>query len=153
MTDTLDVENPAATGYQMQSWTCAAPCTCGVGRTADPEPHKSGCPYPSADRAWTPMESGAAARHWRPKNTGREAVEQAAMWTGAIHGVGIPAMQVVELATGRVVWRDSHRYPDAGDPIAPAWQHEAYAAARAEYAADHGLEAPNEPVTIQDTLF
>jgi hypothetical protein len=99
------------------------------------------------------MENGAAAAHWRPKRDPRAAVSQAAMWTGAIHGVGIPAMQVVEVPTGRVIWRDSHQYPAAGDPVAPEWQHEVYLAARAEYAADHGVDLPDTVPAVQGVLF
>jgi hypothetical protein len=95
-------------------------------------------------RSWVPMEDGAAAARWKPRRDPRAAVALAAGWTGAYYlGGGIPAMQVVELPTGTVIWRDSARYPDAGEPIEPAWQHEVYAAERA-----HQNPQPNDQLTL-----
>ena len=101
-------------------------------------------------RTWTPMEHGVAPRHWRPTLTPEAAVRHAATWSGAFCGIGIPAMQVVNLATGTVIWRSSTQYPDAGPPIAPPWQEQLYAAIRAEALAQ-AHEAP--PTPIQGTLL
>ena len=65
-------------------------------------------------RGWEPMENGAGGSHWKPKKTLHAAARHCAEWTGFI---GIPAMQVIDLHTGEVVWRDSRQYPDAGEPI------------------------------------
>ncbi|HEY3514567.1 MAG TPA: hypothetical protein VGL36_35635 [Kribbella sp.] len=151
---TLPGAEAARVVYQMQAWRASNACTCGLTRGYDRHAHKPACPYPAATRSWVPMEDGPAAAHWKPKRDARAAVAQAARWTGAIHGVGIPAMQVVELHTGRVIWRDSYQYPAAGDPIVPDWQPEVYAAGRAEHAADHGIDEPGTgPIAIQGTLF
>jgi hypothetical protein len=64
---------------------------------------------------WEAMEDGAAPHVWRPRPTAVDAVSKCLSWTGF---VGIPAMQVVDLATGVVVWRLGSEYdPDAGDPV------------------------------------
>lgn len=91
-------------------------------------------------RAWVPMEDGAGASAWRPRRTAMEAAVKCLAWTGL---VSIPAMQVVDLDTGAVVWRSSDRYPDSGAPILPVWHVHAENAAQAELKAD---EAPAEPI-------
>lgn len=147
----VDVVQPPR--YQMQSWNHEHDCIC-LGRTTDNRGHKDGCPYPATTHSWVPMEDGAAAAHWRPKRDVRAAVTQAATWAGAVWGLGIPAMQVVEVPSGTVVWRDSVRYPDAGEPVAPAWQDEVYAAAKAEHAREASEPAPAPaPATTQESLF
>ncbi len=143
---------PAAVVYQMQSWDHADRCICGISSIRNG--HKPHCPYPTTTHYWSPMENGAARSRWMPKPDARAAVHQAARWAGAIHGLGIPAMQVVELPTGRVIWRDSHQYPAAGAPIAPEWQTEVYAGARAAYDADcRAEEATGHPEPVQGRLF
>lgn len=39
-------------------------------------------------------------------------------WTGALL---IPAMRVIDLDTGIVLWQDTERFPDAGKRIVPDW--------------------------------
>lgn len=112
----LDLEPPAEGPFQMQSWS----------------------PTDRGGRAWTPMEDGPAANVWRPRATAIEAAVKCVAWAGF---VGIPAMQVVDLATGVVVWRDSAYYPDAGEPIAPHWDTLVRHQAAAVLAAEHGEEA------------
>lgn len=68
----------------------------------------------SNEGRWEPMDVGPAGRAWRSRPTAEEAVAHCIAWTG---GTGIPAMQVVHEATGRVVWRDSLEYPDAGPSV------------------------------------
>ena len=70
--------------------------------------------WSSREEGWEAMEDGAAGHVWRPRETAALAAEKCHTWTG---GIGIPAMQVVDLSTGLVVWRDSRQYPDAGWPI------------------------------------
>lgn len=60
------------------------------------------------------MEDGAAGHVWRPRRADVDAIGKCLAWTGFLL---IPAMQVVDLDTGRVVWRGSGRYPDAGPCI------------------------------------
>jgi len=67
--------------------------------------------------AWHPMEDGAAGHHWRPTVAAQPAIDHCRAWTGS---VSIPAMQVVDLSTGVVVWRDPGPYPDAGPPVGRA---------------------------------
>lgn len=88
------------------------------------------------------MEDGAAARHWRPVGDAVDAVAHCLAWTGFLC---IPAMQVVDLATGRVVWRGSDRYPEAGPSVAPSWEAEAVAAARTRLDLDVEPEEAPEP--------
>lgn len=153
LVETADVK------YQMQSWSHADACICGFSRNTEECGHVDGCPYPTTTHSWVPMENGAGSARWKPKTDARAAVQQAATWAGGCGGVGIPAMQVVEIPSGRVIWRDSHRYPAAGAPIAPEWQAEVYAAANAEY--DERLQkheaaqqsADPEPADYQETLF
>jgi hypothetical protein len=70
--------------------------------------------WDSSDRVWRPMEKGAAPSVWRPRPGAVEAIAKCMTWTGRIF---IPAMQVVDLQTGEVVWRRGDRYPDAGGRI------------------------------------
>lgn len=74
---------------------------------------------------WTPMENGAAPKHWAPTKTAYEAVRHCIAWTG---GVSIPAMRVIDLSTGEVVWQD--RWADgkdgALDRIVPSWAESVY---------------------------
>lgn len=142
-----------ATTYQMQAWRASERCTCGMSHNTAANGHLPACRYPAATHSWEPMENGAAAAHWKPKLTARAAVEHASTWAGGAGGVGIPAMQVVELPSGRVIWRDSHRYPAAGDPVAPAWQAEVYAAAKAESDAERYAPSTPEPGPEQEALF
>lgn len=69
-------------------------------------------------RTWRPMEQGAAPKIWAPRRTREEAVHKCIEWTGALL---IPAMRVIDLDTGAVVWQDTTRYPDAGERIVPDW--------------------------------
>ena len=101
--------------FQMQSWDASAACTCPIGLR---EEHDPKCPYPAATHSWVPMEDGAAKAHWKPKKTPQDAVYQAMRWTGLI---AIPAMQVVNLETGEVVWRDPGHDDAAGPAIEPEW--------------------------------
>lgn len=149
MTGLLDLpEGP----FQMQSWDPSAHCTCPVDQRAPDEPHKPGCPYPTATWSWEPMENGAASSHWRPKKDLHAAVRHAAGWSGAVYGMGIPAMQVVDLATGAVLWRCAVAYPDAGESIEPDWVRPLYADARRELSDDEAdLPALAEPAPPADT--
>lgn len=74
---------------------------------------------------WEPMEEGAAPAVWRPRATAAEAIAKCLAWTG-FHC--IPSMQVVDITSGRVVWRglmepfhhDGEWHfvaPEAGQPI------------------------------------
>jgi hypothetical protein len=100
------------------------------------------------------MEDGAARTRWMPKRDARAAVDQAASWAGAIYGLGIPAMQVVEMPSGRVIWRDSHQYPAAGAPVVPVWQDEVYATARAACTADQPVDRGTSDIGMtQGVLF
>lgn len=85
--------------------------------------------WSSRDHAWTPMEDGPARSRWLPKPTAIEAARQCIEWTGLI---SIPAMQVMDVTTGEVVWRDSRHYPDAGPSIFPEWDHAVREEARRE---------------------
>ncbi|AIY17757.1 hypothetical protein GUY44_06995 [Pimelobacter simplex] len=142
----VDIPDERAT-YQMQSWSHADACTCPIARDG----HLPGCPYPTTRHYWEPMENGAAKARWKPKRDARAAVMQAARWAGAVVGLGIPAMQVVELPSGRVIWRDSARYPAAGAPVAPPWQAEAYDAARVEQRVEDGEDAAPPSVVLVST--
>src|SRR5262245_43407222 len=67
------------------------------------------------DDRWVPMEHGAAPAVWRPRPTAVDAAAKCLAWTG---GLGIPAMQVVDMTTGAVVWRIVSEFdPAAGEPI------------------------------------
>lgn len=101
----------------------------------------------SRDGEWDNMHEGAAAKVWRPRNTAVEAIAKCMAWTGFIY---IPAMQVVDLTTGDVVWRRASEYDvGAGAPI----EHEHEALARD--AAKRILSgAPEEEATSpQEALF
>ena len=101
-------EGPGA--FQMQSWS-------------------------SREDRWTPMEAGAAPKVWRPRPTREAAVHKCLMWTGL---ACIPAMRVVDLATGTVVWQDrwvDDEIPDVEDAlerIVPEWAEVLYGEVRAE---------------------
>jgi hypothetical protein len=103
--------------FQMQAWESVKRCTCDIDKIVDGV-HQDGCPYPMSPSRWEPMEYGAAKAAWRPRKTHQEAVYKCLTWTGL---VGIPAMQVVDMETGEVLWRDSAHYPAAGPPIEPEW--------------------------------
>lgn len=92
--------------------------------------------WSSADGEWSAMEDGVGGRVWRPRQTAIEAAVKCLTWTGLI---GIPAMQVVDLASGEVVWRHSDQYPSSGAPVVPEWHARAVAAARADLRADDDL--------------
>lgn len=72
---------------------------------------------------WEPMENGKAKKPWRPRKTAEEAIAKCMQWTGLLY---LPAMQVVDLDTGRVVWRGvpicfecrGNGHGDGGDPQA-----------------------------------
>ena len=138
--------------YQMQSWDAADPCTCRTksGGIRTDGGHDKKCKYPGTTHSWVPMENGVAPVRWRPVHEPREAVEHAAAWSGAVNGFGIPAMQVVELGTGRVIWRSSEQYEDAGEPIAPPWQEEVYAKVRAEWAQRAAREASDSQLNLHE---
>ncbi|WGX98757.1 hypothetical protein [Nocardioides sp. L-11A] len=149
----LLVDVPAdPVAYQMQSWSHADACICW-NRVTDRDGHLPKCPYPSTSHYWEPMENGAAKARWKPKKDARAAVKQAARWAGAVWGVGIPAMQVVELPSGLVIWRDSARCPAAGEPVAPSWQDEAYAEARVDQRAEDGAPTTAEDVVEQQAVL
>lgn len=82
---------------------------------------------------WTPMEAGVAPKVWRPRPTREDAVHKCLEWTGL---VCIPAMRVVDLADGSVLWQD--RWDGGGDAhlerIVPGWAVPLYDAARTELA-------------------
>lgn len=123
--------------------------------------------HPEAWR-WQPMDEGVAPKVWAPRATAREAAKKCWAWT-----LGIPAMQVVDLHTGTVVWRScelehrlQHEDPDPawdpGPPITPEWDAEMREEVRAEYAAEAAEEtaqapraAPERPTppTAQPALF
>lgn len=123
--------------FQMQSWQASAACTCDP-----PGPrvgHQPRCPYPAATRSWVPMEDGAAKARWKPKKSPLDAVYQCMRWTGL---TGIPAMQVVDLDTGEVLWRDSSGYPnDAEPPVTPEWAVKLAAQVRREQEVEAATEA------------
>jgi hypothetical protein len=73
---------------------------------------------------WTPMEDGAASKHWAPAKTAYEAIRHCIAWTG---GVSIPAMRVIDLATGHVVWQDRWDGSTGDlDRIVPSWVESIY---------------------------
>lgn len=91
--------------------------------------------YRSAKGEWVPMEDGAARRTWLVRKTREDAVHKCIEWTGLIC---IPAMRVIDLATGDVVWQD--RWSDGGDghleAIVPDWAVPIYDQVRAEFRAE-----------------
>lgn len=70
--------------------------------------------FRSSTGEWIPMENGTGGHVWRPRATAVDAAAKCLAWTGFI---GMPAMQVIDLDTGEVVWRLSDRYPQAGESI------------------------------------
>lgn len=104
------------------------------------------------DDHWEAMEDGAAGHVWRPRRFEVDAIAKCLAWTGFLM---IPAMQVVDVATGRVVWRGSGRYPEAGPCVG---HRHASVARRLAYDLINGdaraQRVPVAPVTPQtDTLF
>jgi len=107
--------------------------------------------WSSRDQAWAAMEDGPARSRWAPKPTAIEAAQQCIEWTGTI---SIPAMQVRDLTTGEVVWRDSRHYPDAGPSIFPEWDSAVREEARKAWSSDgeKAVEAaPAEPALFDLT--
>lgn len=102
------------------------------------------------DGEWTPMEDGAAGHVWKPRDSAIAAVGKCMAWTGGI----APRMQVVDLNTGDVVWRDEADYPEAGPPVEldPAEMFMARAYRRA-ILSGHTPDAEREPETEQEALF
>lgn len=78
---------------------------------------------------WSPMEDGPAKSVWKPRSSAIEAAVKCLTWTGLIC---IPAMRVVDLESGDVVWSDTSQYPEAGASLAPDWDAGARSAALAE---------------------
>ena len=79
---------------------------------------------------WTPMEDGPAKAVWKPRAKAHEAVRKCIEWTG---GVCIPAMRVVDLSDGSVVWQD--RWEGADHELAriiPDWAPSIYRQVQAE---------------------
>lgn len=105
--------------YEMQSWSSSA-------------------------GAWSTMDRDNIAQ-WKPKANALDAAVRCLVWTGLI---GIPAMQVVDVETGLIVWRDSSMYPDAGPSVVPEWDAMVRAEARAELNAPARTERREQP-----TLF
>ncbi len=101
--------------------------------------------FRSADGSWEPMENGPAKSAWKPRKTAFEAAVKCLAWTGL---VCIPAMQVVDLTTGEVVWRDSSQYPQSGASILPDWDVEARTTARRDLLSDDP-QVGQEPVSQQ----
>lgn len=91
--------------------------------------------FRSAEGRWVPMEDGAARRVWLPRKAAEDAIHKCLEWTGLIC---IPAMRVVDLASGDVVWQD--RWSDGGDGhldvIVPDWAAPIYDQVRAEFRAE-----------------
>lgn len=92
--------------------------------------------YHSQRGVWEPMEDGAAPKHWAPTKTAYEAVKHCLAWTGLIC---IPAMRVIDLATGEVIWQDryhaGHIEDDEDsvlDRIIPPWAESIYREVKAE---------------------
>lgn len=97
------------------------------------------------DGTWKPMEDGPGRAVWKPRATAADAVLKCLTWTGLLC---IPAMRVVDLTTGSVVWQDRYHaglIPDdedaALDRIVPAWAEPVYAAARAEMRGERPQDA------------
>lgn len=111
MSDTLFDLDP--TQFQMQQWRSTA-------------------------EGWEPMEEGVAPKVWQPRSTAEEAVHKCLEWTGTIC---IPAMRVVDLSSGDVVWQDTSRYPKAGESVMPSWAPAMYDRVRAEQRAASEVSA------------
>jgi hypothetical protein len=93
----------------------------------------SGTPY--EQDGWTRMDHGSGGSTWKPRRTAIDAVHKCLEWTGLI---GIPTMQVVDLATGDVVWRWGCDNPEVSDEaragpwVLPLWHRQVRAAVRAD---------------------
>lgn len=87
------------------------------------------------DGVWTPMEDGAGKSVWRPRASAMDAARKCLTWTGL---VGIPAMRVVDLADGAIVWADTAQYPESGPPVVPAWDAGLRESVRRELRESHG---------------
>jgi hypothetical protein len=107
MPESLFELDPTPAGFQMQSWS----------------------KDDNDDRGWTAMEAGVAPTVWQPRATREEAVHKCLEWTGL---TCIPAMRVVDLSTGTVLWQDTSWYPDAGESIIPDWARLIYAQVKTE---------------------
>lgn len=98
--------------------------------------------FRSAEGEWVPMEDGVAGKVWRPRKTREDAVHKCIEWTGLLC---IPAMRVVDLATGEVVWQDRWDRADdeeaALERIVPDWAERIYDQVRAEFRAGAAREA------------
>lgn len=127
-----ELEVGLSTGpWQMQSWDHSYPCSCPIDRPkAEWGTHRPKCRYPDSEWTWRPMEQGAAPAHWRPKTVESDAVRRCLRWAGGLFGLGIPAMRVVDLSTGEVVWAHTGErrgllgdpaYADPGPSLTPAW--------------------------------
>lgn len=85
--------------------------------------------WSSSRSEWSAMEDGPAKSVWLPRRTREEAVHKCIEWTG---GILIPAMRVIDLDTGAVLWQDTSQYSDAGEAIVPEWTAVLYEQVRAE---------------------
>lgn len=87
---------------------------------------------------WTPMEAGVAPKVWRPRPTAADAVHKCLEWTGL---VCIPAMRVVDLSSGVVLWQDrwDQAEPDL-ERVLPDWAVPIYAQVKAEQRAQMDRE-------------
>lgn len=98
------------------------------------------------------MEQGSG-QVWHPRATAVDAAAKCLAWTGF---TGIPAMQVINLATREVVWRCSTYYPQAGQPIslAAADERHAYELATTRIA-EHHPRQPDDTTSsaTQTSLF
>jgi hypothetical protein len=90
------------------------------------------------------MDKGPARKVWLPRASAIDAVMKCMRWTGLLY---IPEMQVLDLDTGAVVWRD--RWPGDDDPfpgprVLPEWvgsaEHRVRAVMQAEGARLHAAE-------------
>jgi hypothetical protein len=93
--------------------------------------------WSSRDLAWMPMGGRGP---WRNRDSPVDAAAKCLSWTGLI---GIPAMQVVDVQAGAVVWRISDRYPEAGPTVVLPLDDEILAWERATEAL--GLAADERP--------
>lgn len=126
--------------YAMQSWE-------GPKEGCDHEDEEPGCPSCEGDH-WESMHEDsrpAIAKHWAPTATALAAAIHCYAWTGGI----APAMQVVDLSTGKVVWRSSEGYPAAGPSIPLEEEQLVLAGARAIWKG----ERQERVVSAQESLF
>lgn len=105
------------------------------------------------DGLWTPMEDGAGKSVWQPRKTAYEAVHKCISWTG---GVAIPAMRVIDMATGDVIWQD--RWADGKDGgldrVIPAWAEAVYGQVKAEQQREQAVRAADrKPAADDGALF